>query len=215
MLMPLQVIFNWKIVSDQENTPGPFIDRMLSNSEDEIRNQKDDFNFLFEFELNFNVCNTCGQDTEKTLICCSSCPRCYHLGCVKLLRIPKGIWRCPICESRDNKCTICDCELSLSTEHRLVRCMSCGCFMHFDCVEVALKLILRTPKYFYSKQIVMDKENSVYDYICYDCQRALGAERILDSYNFEEHTGNPLPSNTYYLIKIGRASCRERVSPPV
>jgi len=159
--------------------------------------------FLFNFDMNFDVCNTCGQYAEKKLICCSSCPRSYHLTCAKLLRFPRGAWCCSICETRQTKCTICDCELSLSPDYRLVRCMSCTCLTHFDCVEVAQELLLRTPKYWYSKERL---GNQPVDYMCYDCQKALGVERILDSYNFEEKKETALISNDYYFIKFKRMS---------
>eukprot|EP01022_Parablepharisma_sp_SALTPOND_P004350 TRINITY_DN120141_c0_g1_i1.p1 TRINITY_DN120141_c0_g1~~TRINITY_DN120141_c0_g1_i1.p1 ORF type:complete len:1326 (+),score=196.29 TRINITY_DN120141_c0_g1_i1:6098-10075(+) len=153
--------------------------------------------------MNFDICNVCGQDAEEKLVCCSSCPRSYHQGCAELVRIPKGVWHCPVCATRDKKCTICDTDLISSADARLVKCGICLCLMHFDCVEVPQKLLLRTPKYWHLKEEeVLSKKSLIFKYICYDCQRALGAESILDSYNFEEKKENALVSNNYYFIKF-------------
>ncbi len=41
------------------------------------------------------VCNICSDGGD--LLVCDECPRVYHLKCVKLRRVPKGQWLCPVC----------------------------------------------------------------------------------------------------------------------
>jgi hypothetical protein len=40
-------------------------------------------------------CSCCGEG--GTLLCCNSCPKAYHHGCVKLINTPKEDWDCPSC----------------------------------------------------------------------------------------------------------------------
>ncbi len=162
-----------------------------------------DLQTLYKFDLNFDTCNVCGEDAEHKLICCSSCPRVYHMACVELTRVPKGIWHCPVCENRDKECTICKAPLTTSADPKRIRCDVCLCVMHFACVEVPLKLLLRTPKYWHKKEEELLSQNPpVFDYICHDCQRALGVESVLDSYNYEEKKENAMVSNNYYFVKF-------------
>jgi len=162
--------------------------------------------------MNFDVCNYCGDDAEQKLICCSSCPRSYHLNCANLSRIPKGIWHCVVCETREKECTICNNDLSISADSRIIKCSVCLCKMHFDCVEVPEKLLLRTPIYWNRKEDeIKAKKPLILDYVCYDCQKALGAEKILDFYNFEEKKENQLEANNYYFIKFKHLSYKHSV----
>jgi len=153
---------------------------------------------LCEYDMNFNVCNLCAKDAEKTIVCCSSCPRSFHEACGKLTTVPTGKWNCPVCVLSEENCIICGLKLDYSRDKCKVQCISCLCSMHFDCVEVEEKLLFRMPKYW--KGTV--EKGSVAPYICYDCQKGCGPEVILDSYNLEEVAGYAQAANNYYLVKF-------------
>ena len=40
-------------------------------------------------------CEICGEYGE--MICCDSCPKVYHLECLKMDQIPEGEWNCLHC----------------------------------------------------------------------------------------------------------------------
>ena len=51
---------------------------------------------------NDSHCTVCKKNNEpSTLLCCESCPRVYHLGCLTppLKSIPRGDWFCEQCAS--------------------------------------------------------------------------------------------------------------------
>mmetsp|Transcript_31529 Transcript_31529/g.40541 ORF Transcript_31529/g.40541 Transcript_31529/m.40541 type:complete len:984 (-) Transcript_31529:506-3457(-) len=52
---------------------------------------------------NNDLCATCGQGGD--LICCDSCPRAFHLKCVRSLkgRVPRGSWACPTCQKGEER----------------------------------------------------------------------------------------------------------------
>ena len=61
------------------------------------------------------------------LICCHSCIRVYHLKCLGLTEVPKGIWRCPW-----HSCVECG-RASSAAGGRLFHCMTCPLTFCFDC----------------------------------------------------------------------------------
>jgi len=152
---------------------------------------------LLEYDPGFIFCNLCDKDADQMLVCCSSCPRSYHMVCAKLVQVPKGKWNCPACRAKD-RCTICVESLEIVRSQPLVRCISCLLFMHIDCLEVSLHLLLMIPKY----RNLPHKDQHILHYICYDCQKGLGPEIILDSYNFEHQSSNQVKNNNYYLVKF-------------
>ena len=51
-----------------------------------------------EEDMNDDSCHACGEGGK--LICCDSCPSAWHLKCVGLKRVPKGVWCCAECTSQ-------------------------------------------------------------------------------------------------------------------
>ena len=90
-------------------TPGPVHDSTRKRKDI----QHDDWCFL---------CHDGGD-----LICCHSCTRVYHLKCLGLTKIPKGIWRCPW-----HSCVECG-RGSTAAGGRLFHCMTCPLTFCFDC----------------------------------------------------------------------------------
>jgi len=52
---------------------------------------------------NNDLCATCGEGGD--LLCCDSCPRAFHLKCVRSLkgRVPRGSWFCTACSQESKK----------------------------------------------------------------------------------------------------------------
>lgn len=48
-------------------------------------------------DINDDECATCGDGGD--LLCCDNCPRSYHLECASLEFVPKGAWRCDVCNA--------------------------------------------------------------------------------------------------------------------
>eukprot|EP00037_Helgoeca_nana_P031188 m.394382 g.394382 ORF g.394382 m.394382 type:complete len:1241 (+) comp28343_c4_seq5:276-3998(+) len=44
-----------------------------------------------------SLCSVCTQGGE--VLCCDTCPLVYHLECVGLRRIPRGVWQCDACQN--------------------------------------------------------------------------------------------------------------------
>jgi hypothetical protein len=51
------------------------------------------------------------------LMCCENCPAVFHIKCVGLKRLPKGIWHCAKCtrakrsgvkDTWDENCAVCN-----------------------------------------------------------------------------------------------------------
>ncbi|OWM73735.1 hypothetical protein CDL15_Pgr026839 [Punica granatum] len=50
---------------------------------------------------NDDLCSICSDGGE--LLCCDTCPRAFHLGCIHLSRLPTGGWNCKHCENMFQK----------------------------------------------------------------------------------------------------------------
>ena len=72
-----------------------------------------------------NECFLCNDGGE--LLECDVCPHVYHLDCVGLSALPKGLWRCPW-----HSCSECD-KSSSRAEGVLFHCMTCPLTYCFEC----------------------------------------------------------------------------------
>jgi hypothetical protein len=141
------------------------------------------------------------------MICCDSCPRVFHKQCLKLKRVPEGHWICPICKSTNAaKCSLCNQNLSKHTSPYKLICSKCRCLMHYDCVEVPIFLLFKTCKYIQqdTTKITNSQVDVLIDYVCFDCQKNLGIQKICDVYNYQQNSpsAQPLTHNNYYFIKF-------------
>jgi ectoine hydroxylase-related dioxygenase (phytanoyl-CoA dioxygenase family) len=84
-----------------------------------------------------STCTTC--DRGGNLICCSSCPRAFHVGCVDDTTTGDAAWHCPICltdSSHVHRCMLCGRQggVGAAGEGRLVPCSRCPRAFHFACL---------------------------------------------------------------------------------
>jgi len=74
---------------------------------------------------NFDYCYVCNDGGD--LISCDQCPMVYHLRCVGLDTVPKGVWRCPW-----HSCWECDRRAS-ACGGMIFHCTMCPRAYCFDC----------------------------------------------------------------------------------
>ncbi|OMO59251.1 hypothetical protein CCACVL1_24968 [Corchorus capsularis] len=75
-----------------------------------------------------HVCSVCGDGEE--LIVCQQCPAAFHLKCVGLKQVPKGLWFCPSC-----CCGIC----GNGVEGCCATCRQCDRKFHSICLKMKTK----------------------------------------------------------------------------
>jgi hypothetical protein len=88
-----------------------------------------------EFESNDNKKRISMQHYDECFLCdeggdlvtCDICPHVYHLDCVGLKALPKGLWRCPW-----HACSECE-KSSTKAEGVLFHCMTCPLTFCFEC----------------------------------------------------------------------------------
>lgn len=73
----------------------------------------------------YDECFLCNDGGD--LVTCDVCPHVYHLDCVGLEDLPKGMWRCPW-----HSCSECD-KSSSKAEGVLFHCMTCPLTYCFEC----------------------------------------------------------------------------------
>ena len=54
-----------------------------------------EFEEISESSSNEDCCEVCGEYGE--MICCDTCPKVYHVGCLKMGDVPEGDWSCLKC----------------------------------------------------------------------------------------------------------------------
>lgn len=87
----------------------------------EILNRSKKQSVMYHYDECF-LCNDGGD-----LVTCDICPHVYHLDCVGLKNLPKGMWRCPW-----HSCSECD-KSSSKAEGVLFHCMTCPLTYCFEC----------------------------------------------------------------------------------
>jgi hypothetical protein len=123
------------------------------------------------------LCNDGGE-----LVTCDVCPHVYHLDCVGLDEMPKGVWRCPW-----HSCSECD-KSSSKAEGVLFHCMTCPLTYCFECAPdrytatTARWSALAERKSEYLQSRGMDCPKSYRFFLCSECvddnrQRALPKPR--------------------------------------
>lgn len=73
----------------------------------------------------FDECFLCDEGGD--LVTCDICPHVYHLECVGMKALPKGLWRCPW-----HLCSECE-KSSSKAEGVLFHCMTCPITYCFEC----------------------------------------------------------------------------------
>lgn len=110
------------------------------------------------------LCNDGGE-----LVTCDVCPHVYHLDCVGLKAMPKGVWRCPW-----HSCNECE-KSSSKAEGVLFHCMTCPLTYCFECapdrytVTTARWSALAERKSEYLQSRGMDCPKSYRFFLCSDC----------------------------------------------
>ena len=179
----------------------------------------------------FNASNICGIcQTGGNLIPCDECPKAYHKKCTNIKKV-EGKFLCEQCKRRkEEKCNLCEEKISISGDLVSLACPKCRGLNHYECVGVPFKLLIDTPKYIHFPEMQAPSEKAGsqpggeskahrrssisigvegvktltrLEYICTQCQRAFGVDKIMDVYNYQDGELTDLKKlNNYYLVKF-------------